>query len=315
MNTVESPLLSRGRHFCREVFKHRWFYLLLLPAMAFFIIFRYIPMYGITLAFKDFRVVDGIMASPWASPIFKYFERAFSSDLFRRSLTNTLVISFLKIIVAFPIPIILALLIDELPGTKFKKTVQTVSYMPYFMSWVVLGGIMRALLSPSYGAVNYVIQALGGSPIHFLGEASMFRSVVFFSHIWQSAGYGTIVYLAAIAGIDQEQYEAARIDGANRFQTIMRITIPSIAPTILTMLILNVGSIMSAGFDQIFNLYSPVTYATGDIIDTYTYRVGMVNMEYSYSTAVSLFQNLIGLTLALVTNFAAKKLDPDAGLL
>ncbi len=313
--------LSRSNHnkgrmgrLWREIVRHRAYFMVLAPVLAFFILFSYIPMYGVTLAFKNFNMSKGIMDSPWADPLFSHFTRVFSSDLFVRALWNTVVISFLKIIVAFPLPIVFAILLDELSSVRFKKVVQTVSYLPYFISWVVLSGIIRTLLSPSIGAVNYVIEAFGGSAIHFIGEASMFRGLIFITYVWQSIGYGAIVYLAAISGIDQEQYEAARIDGASRFQLIRYITLPSIRPVIVIMLILNLGHIMNAGFDQVFNLYSPVTYVTGDILDTYTYRVGLVDFQYSYSTAVGLFKNAIGLVLAVGANFIAKRIDSDSAL-
>lgn len=309
-----SKTKTKSQNLWHEIVRHRAYFLVLTPVLAFFIIFHYIPMYGVTIAFKNFNMSKGILQSDWANPIWAHFQRVFSSSLFIRSLWNTVVISFLKIIVAFPLPIAFAILIDELPGRRFKKTIQTVSYLPYFISWVVLGGIIRTLLSPSIGAVNYVIQILGGDAIHFMGEAAMFRGLLFFSHIWQAIGYGSIIYLAAITGIDQALYEAGKIDGATRLQLIRRITIPAITPVIIIMFILNLGTIMNAGFDQIFNLYSPVTYATGDIIDTYVYRVGLVDFQYSYSTAVGLFKNIIGLVLAISTNMVVKRIDPDSAL-
>jgi putative aldouronate transport system permease protein len=305
---------TKASNLWREIVRHKAYFLVFIPVVAYFIIFHYVPMYGVTIAFKNYNMSKGILKSDWADPIWMHFQRVFSSSLFIRALRNTVVISFLKIIVAFPLPIAFAILIDELPGRRFKKTVQTVSYLPYFISWVVLGGIIRTLLSPSIGAVNYIVELLGGTAIHFIGEASMFRKIIFFSYIWQSIGYGSIIYLAAITGIDQELYEAGRIDGANRLQLITRITIPSITPVIIIMFILNLGTIMSAGFDQIFNLYSPVTYETGDIIDTYVYRVGLVDFQYSYSTAVGLFKNVIGLVLAISTNMVVKRIDPDSAL-
>lgn len=271
-------------------------------------------MYGIIIAFKDFNMGLGIMGSHWAEPFYSNFQRVFTSDVFMRALKNTMFISFLKIVVAFPIPIIFAILIDELPGKKFKKGIQTISYLPYFISWVVLGGIVRTLLSPSFGAVNYVIELFGGSSINFLSEATMFRAIVFFTFVWQTVGYSSVIYLAAISGIDQEQYESARIDGASRLHLIRYITLPCISGVISIMLILNLGTIMNAGFDQIFNLYNPVTYSTGDIVDTYTYRVGLIDFQYSFSTAVSFFKNFIGLGLAILANFIVKRLDPDSAL-
>ena len=297
-----------------RIWKHREYYLILLPILIFFLIFSYGPMYGVTIAFKDFNPRLGILGSPWSDPWYKYFKQAFSTDLFMRSVRNTLVISFLKIVVAFPLPIIFAILIDELPGTKFKKTIQTVSYLPYFISWVVIGGILHNILSTNGGAVNVVIEALGGKAVNFFGKPTIFRGLVFFSYVWKTIGYSSVVYLAAIAGIDQEQFEAARIDGANRFQLIRHITIPCIMPVITIMLILDLGSIMSAGFDQVFNLYSEAVYSTGDIIDTYVYRIGLVKQQFSYSAAVGLFKNIIGLILVLSSNLVVKKIDPDNGL-
>ena len=297
-----------------RIWKHREYYLILLPVLVFFLIFCYGPMYGVTIAFKDFNPRLGILGSPWSTPWYKYFKQAFSTDLFMRSVRNTLIISFLKIVVAFPLPIIFAVLIDELPGIRFKKAIQTVSYLPYFISWVVIGGILHNVLSTNGGALNIIIEFFGGSPINFFGKPTVFRSLVFFSYVWKTIGYSSVVYLAAISGIDQEQFEAARIDGANRFQLVRHITIPCIMPVITIMLILDLGSIMSAGFDQVFNLYSEPVYSVGDIIDTYVYRVGLVKQQYSYSAAVGLFKNIIGLILVLGSNLVVKKIDPDNGL-
>lgn len=233
----------------RQVIKYRQYYIILLPIIAFFLIFHYGPMYGVLIAFKDFNMSKGILDSPWADSLFKYFTRAFGSEIFRRALWNTVVMSFLKLIIAFPIPILFAILVDEIPCKRLTKTIQTASYPPYFISWVVLGGIIRTLLSPSIGAVNYLVGMLGGEATHFLGEAGMFRAIIFITYIWQSVGYGSIIYLAAIAGIDQEQYEAARIDGASRLQSVLKITIPSIIPVIIIMFIMNLGNILNAGFD------------------------------------------------------------------
>ncbi len=271
-------------------------------------------MYGVSIAFREFNPRKGILGSPWADPWFKYFRQAFHSELFLRSVRNTLIISFLKIVVAFPLPIIFAILIDELPGRRFKKSLQTVSYLPYFISWVVLSGILQNILSQDGGALNVIIQFFGGTPVYFFGRKQLFRGLVFFSYVWKTIGYSSVIYLAAITGIDQEQFEAAKIDGANRFQLIRHITIPCIMPVISIMLILDLGSIMSAGFDQVFNLYSPTVYETADIIDTYVYRVGMVDMKYSYSAAVGLFKNFIGLILVLSSNLIVKRIDPDNGL-
>lgn len=287
-----------------SMYKHRWFYVLLAPILTCFTIFNYRPMYGVLLAFKDFSP-KGISASPWVG--FKHFERMFDTPAFWEVTVNTLIISCLKIIFMFPAPIILALLINEIPNIKFKKVVQTASYLPYFFSWVVLAGMITELLSPSRGVINYILTLFGREPIYFLTEPSMFRSIVVITAIWQSVGWGTIIYLAAIAGVDAEQFEAAYIDGASRFKIVRHIVIPSIMPVISIVFILNLGSILNAGFDQIFNLYNPLVYPTGDIIDTYVYRQGLKLFDYSYSTAVNLFKNLIGFILVIMTNYIAKK--------
>ena len=298
----------------REAYRYRWEYLIILPILIFFFIFHYKPMYGLLMAFKKFRIVDGVMGSPWLDPWYEMFERIFTSDVFLRSLRNTLLISILKTVVLFPIPIIFAILLDELPHKRLGKVTQTVSYLPYFISWVVIGGILRGLLSPSYGPINFVIKAITGETIYFLGEDSMFRSVVVISYLWQSMGYSAVVYIAAITGVNQDLYDAARLDGASRWQLIRHITLPCIAPTIVTMFILGMGNILGGGFDQIFNLYSPATYESGDIIGTYVYRVGIEKMQYSYSTAVGLFQNVVGFIMVVITNKFASWIDKDSAL-
>jgi len=280
---------------------------LLIPVLAYFVIFHYIPMYGVVLAFKDYNMRLGILKSPWVG--LEYFQRIIGSKIFWEVTANTLIISFLKLLFNFPAPIILALLLNEIPGRRFKRTVQTISYFPHFISWVVLAGMIIEILSPARGIINYFITLLGGTPVYFLAEPSMFRSIIVITAIWQSVGWGTIIYLAAISGIDAEQYEAAYIDGANRFHLIRSITLPSILPVISIVFILNLGSILSAGFDQIFNLYNPMVYKTGDIIDTYVYRIGFVNMDYSFSTAVGLFKNIIGFALVMTTNLIVRRFN------
>jgi putative aldouronate transport system permease protein len=291
---------KKSRQLAINLYKHRYYYLLLIPVIAGFILFNYIPMYGVTLAFKDYNMRLGILASPWAG--FKYFDRLFASKIFWEVTRNTIIISVLKIIFNFPAPIMLALMLNEIPALRFKKFVQTVSYFPHFISWVVLSGIIIELLSPARGVINYLITLFGGETVYFLAEPSKFRGIIIISDMWKTVGWGTIIYLAAMAGVDMEQYEAAFIDGASRFQIIKSITLPSILPVISIVFILNLGGILNAGFDQIFNLYNPTVYKTGDIIDTYVYRVGFINMDYSFSTAVNLFKNLIGLFLVVSSN-------------
>lgn len=303
-----TPMRKRGRSLFKRMYKQRWAYLLMIPMMAYFIIFHYFPMYGVTLAFKKFSIKKGIMGSPWIG--WTNFERLLGSLQFQRAVRNTLIISGLHILWGFPAPIIFALMLNEIGNAKFKKVVQTISYLPHFISWVIMGGIITEILSPTRGALNALIKALGGEPIYFMAQAKYFRTVLTVTAIWKGIGWSSIIYLAAIAGISTEQYEAAAIDGASRMQCMWYITLPSILGIISIQLILSIGGILNGGFDQVFNLYNSQLYETGDIIDTYAYRVGLEGkMEYSLSTAISLFKNVIGFVLVIGTNFAAKKLS------
>ena len=296
---------KRKNNFMKSVKKYKYMYLFLMPAIIWFFIFYYIPIYGVTIAFKDYSLTKGILGSSWVG--FEHFERMFHSPEFTRVLRNTLVISFLKLIFVYTSGIFLALALNELLHDKFKKVVQSISYLPHFLSWVIIGSIMVEILSPSSGLVNQIIMALGGKPIYFLAETEWFVPILIISDIWQSIGWGSIIYLAAISGIDPQLYEAATMDGAGRFKKMWHITLPSIANVIIIMMIFNVGNIMNAGFDQIFNLYNPKVYEVADIIDTYVYRVGLVQMNFSFSTAVGLFKNVIGLILVLMVNRLANR--------
>ena len=285
--------------------------LMLLPVIAYFIIFKYIPMGGIIIAFKDYRIVEGMFGSRWIG--FANFREVFHTLTFTRSVRNTLIISVLKLAVGFPSPIILALLLNEVRHPGYKKVVQTISYLPHFLSWVIMAGILEQLLSPNNGAVNALLSQLTGvkKSIYFLGDNHYFRGTVVVTDVWKGIGWGSIIYLATISSIDPALYEAAICDGANRRQRTWYITLPSILPTITVMLILNLGSILDAGFDQILNLYNSAVYETGDIIDTYVYRYGIGDMKYDISTAVGLFKNIIGFVLVVFTNFVAKKIGGD----
>lgn len=288
----------------KQLWKNRYYFLLLAPAIIFFAMFCYVPMAGVVLAFKKFSYSAGIFGSEWIG--FDHFKRLFESNSFYEILRNTLLISFYKLLFAFPMPIIFALLLNEIKSSKLKRTVQTVSYLPHFISWVVLGGIIVELLSPSRGVINYILQLFGAEPIYFLADPKYFRGVLIVSEIWKTMGWSSIIYLSSIAGVSAEQYESAKMDGANRFDMIIRITLPSIAPTIITMFILQLGGIMNAGFDQIFNLYNSSVYSVADIIDTYVYRVGIKDMAYDYTTAVGLFKNAVGFMLVIAANFVVK---------
>lgn len=289
--------------------KHAALAVMLLPVIVYFIVFKYIPMTGLVMAFKDFQISVGIWESPWVG--LKYFEKAFNSRTFIRALNNTISISFLKILFGFPMPIILALMLNEMRSMKYKKIVQTISYLPHFLSWVVVAGLLTQLLSPNNGAINYVLTHFLGfdKPIFFLGDNAYFRGTLIVSDIWKEVGWGSVLYIATIAGIPVELYEAAVVDGATRWQRLVHITIPSIMPTITIMLILRVGSVLDAGFDQVFNLYNSAVYKSGDIIDTFVYRYGLGDMQYSFSTAVGLFKNLIGFVLVVCTNAITNKIN------
>lgn len=281
-------------------------YMLLLPGLAFLLLFKYTPMYGLVIAFKDFNIFKGIMGSPWVG--LHHFQKLFTSDDFYRVLGNTVLISVYKIVILFPIPIVIALLLNEVRLYAVKRVVQTIIYLPHFLSWVVIAGLFVNLLSPSGGLVNQLIVALGGQPIRFLLDNDWFRSVLVATAGWKESGWNAIIFLAAIAGVDQEQYEAAKIDGAGRIQQMLRITLPGIASTIFLMLILRLGSVLEAGTEQILLLYNPTVYDSGDVIGTYIYRMGLGNMDYSFSTAVGLFNSVVGFVLVVLGNYCSKKI-------
>jgi putative aldouronate transport system permease protein len=287
--------------------RYRHLTLLMLPGIIYFVIFRYLPIYGVTIAFKDYRFMDGIMGSAWVG--LDVFKDVFSRIAFWEVFRNTFVISIYKLIWGFTPPIIFALLLNEIGNTTFKKITQTISYLPHFVSWVVLGGLFVQFLSPSIGPVNIILKTVGIKPIYFLGDPKWFRTTLVVTDIWKSLGWGSIIYRASLSNIDVEMYEAAAIDGASRFQKIRYITLPSLAPVITIMLILAVGKLVNDNFDQIFNLYNPAVYQVGDVLGTYTYREGLENMSYSYATAVELFKNVIAFTLVFSANKIAGKIN------
>ncbi len=274
--------------------------IMFLPVVLYFLLFHYGPMYGVTLAFKEFNLSKGILGSPWVG--LDNFREIFGTSSFIRAFKNTVIISLLKLICGFPMPIVLALMLNEVKNLKFKKTIQTISYLPHFLSWIILSGLFMQLLSPSNGIVNYLLGLAGVEPIYFMADNRWFRFILIITEVWKGAGWGSIIYLATIAGISQEIYEAAECDGTGRFQKIFYITLPMLTPTIIIMFILNLGGIMNAGFDQVLNMYNTAVYETADIIDTYVYRYGLGQMKYSLATAVGLFKNLIGFTLVIITN-------------
>ena len=285
--------------------------LMMLPGVALLLVFAYVPMYGIVIAFKDFRMDLGILRSPWNG--FENFERLFGSRDFLYALRNTVIISALQLSIGFFAPIILALLLNELRLHWYKRGVQTLTYLPHFFSWVILGGIVLLFLS-SDGPINSFLRISGLQPIEFLTNDYWFIATLIMTGIWQGAGWGSIIYLAALSSIPAEQYEAAHVDGANRFQQMWHITLPSLRPTIVILLILSLGNFLSAGFDQIYNLYNPLVYDVADILDTYVLR-RLTLMEYSLAATAGFFKAVVGFVLILTANMIARKLsDGEQGL-
>lgn len=292
----------------KQIVKYRYFYLMFLPAFIMYILFTYIPIYGIQLAFKDLNFAKGITGSPWTSMHgFKHFYDLMSNSEFIKAFSNTLVISLQRIVIQFPVPIVLALLINEIRGKRFRRIVQTVFTFPHFLSWVVVTGIFFNLLSDA-GVLNEIIVALGGQKVHLLTQPSTFRGLLYATDIWKEAGWGTIIYLAAISGINSELYEAAIVDGAKRFQLTRYITWPAIVSVIGVMLVLALSNIMNAGFDQIFNMYNAAVYDKVDIIDTFIYRRTFVTgLDFASSTAIGLFKSVINFIMLYAGNIIVRK--------
>ncbi len=301
---AQRPRQGRWYKFKKNFPVHKYYYLLILPGLAALLVFRYIPMVGVIIAFKDFKIAEGIFGSQWVGT--KWFEMLFSNAEFTNVLFNTIYISLLKLIFSFPAPILLALMINEVSHVKFKKVVQTTVYLPHFISWVVIGGVMMTILSPSVG-----ILSLFGVSKNPLLEPANFRWLVVVSDIWKEAGWGTVVYLAAITNISPDLYEAATVDGATRFQKIWNITLPAIAGTIAIMLILRTGSLLSAGFDQMYVLQTSATMDVGDVLDTFVYRYGLAQGRFSYAAAAGLFQSVVGLILVSLSNFITGRMGQD----
>lgn len=291
----------------KSLIKHWQLYLIVIPPSLFFLIFKYYPMLNAVLAFKDYNVTKGIWGSPWVG--FKHFQLFFENPLFWTLIKNTLLISGYLLLAGFPIPILLALALNEIRNGKFKRFVQLVSFAPYFISTVVMVSIIMLFLAPRLGFVNVAMNYMGMDAINFLGQPGMFRSIYVWSDIWQTAGYSAVIFLAALAGVDPSLYEAAKVDGASRFQKIRHIDLPGILPTITIIFILNVGSVMSLGFEKIYLLQNPLNKMNSEIIATYVYQIGLLNANYSFATAVGLFNSCINLILLVVVNRVAKRLS------
>ena len=306
MTTAVKTKPTLWQSIIREFKKHKWLYGMALPGILIVFIFNYVPMYGILIAFKDYKVTEGIMGSPWVG--FQYFETFFSNPLAVRTIKNTFLLGLYNLLWSFPAPIILALLFNELKNQRFKKIIQTISYYPNFVSTVIIVGMLSTFCA-SDGLFNDIRGLFGLGPVNFMGEPQYFRTLFISSGIWQGVGYGTIIYLASLSSVDPTLYDVADIDGAGRFQKIWNITLPHLKPTIVILFIMAVGGTLNVDSNKILLMYSPATYETADVIGTYTYREGIQGAQFEYTTAVGLFQTVINFVFLVVTNWISRKLS------
>ena len=303
-HTITRRKRGLGARLIRDFQMNKWKYLMILPVLVYLALFAYKPMYGLQIAFKNYRPTRGIEGSKWVG--FLWFEKFFTDPYFWRLLRNTFVLSALDVVFGFPAPILLALMLNELRNDKFRRTVQTITYMPYFISLVVLASLLK-IYSQENGVFSQIIELLGGTRQNLTISPSAFRPIYIGSGVWQHIGWNSIIYLAALAGIDQEQYEAARIDGANRFKQLLHITLPGIMPTIMILFVLRMGRILNVGYEKVLLMYTPSTYEVADVFSTYTYRMGLENQQYSLSTAVGLFNTMVNIVFLVLTNYFSKK--------
>lgn len=294
----------------KKIQRHWQLYIVISLPLLYLLIFKYIPMTGIVIAFKDYNVVQGMWGSPWVG--FKYFNQFFDSPNFWLYIKNTLGISLYGLIVGFPAPIILALALNEIRTGFFKKSVQMVTYAPYFISTVVMVSIIIVNLTPNVGMVSRFFALLGVADTNFMGNPALFKSIYVLSDVWQMTGYGAIIYIAALAGVNPELYESAKVDGASRFQKILRIDLPSILPVAVIMLILNLGNIMKLGFEKIYLMQNPLNLNSSEVISTYVYKVGLLGSNFSFSTAIGLFNSIVNLMLLILVNYIARKLTENS---
>jgi putative aldouronate transport system permease protein len=305
-----ATLSARVRGTLRAVRRHRGIYLLMTPTLLYFLIFRFGPLWNAQIAFKDFKPLLGVLESPWAG--LKHFETFINSFYFEQLITNTIILSSAKLVLGMPLAIILAIALHETWFGRFRTLVQTAVYLPHFLSWVIMYGVLLVMLSPGNGLINEVIQKLGGEAIPFLTSTKWFRYVVILSDIWKETGWSTILYLAALLAISPHLYEAATVDGASNLQRIWHISLPGILPVIVVVTLLRLGHILDAGFSQIFVLYSVPVYSVGDIIDTWVYRQGILQFQFSLGTAVGLFKGVIGLILILLTRRISRQISEQS---
>lgn len=306
--TQPSHLMVRKVHWLIRHFKREWqIYLLLAPTVIWFLLFLYKPMYGLQIAFKDYSVFRGIADSPWVG--FQHFITLFENDQFLRAIRNTVYISAASLVFGFPVPIILALMFNEILNVKYKRTAQTIVYLPHFISAVIIAGIVITAFSPSTGVVNLMLRAMGYDAIYFLTKPEWFRPIFVGTGIWQEAGFNSIVFLAAIAGVNPSLYESAVVDGASRWQMMWRITLPCILPTVIIMLIIRIGNILEVGFEMIIMLYQPATYETADVISTFIYRQGLQAAQYDLAAAAGLFNAVIAFILVMTANRISRRVS------
>lgn len=301
---------SFGARLAKNIRKNWILYVMILPVVIYYITFAYAPMYGVQLAFKNYKIKLGIMGSPWVG--LDHFKRFFNSYNFSLLLKNTLGISIYSLLVGFPIPIIFALLLNYIKNQYLKKTVQMVSYAPYFISTVVICGMLSIFMNPDTGVFNAILKALGMKPVDFLSKPQWFKSIYVWSGVWQGMGWSSIIYISALSGVDYEMHEAAIVDGATKVQRILHIDLPSIKPTIVMMLILQLGSLMNVGFEKVFLLQNTLNKQAASVISTYVYEVGLINSDYGYSTAIGLFNSVINMILLVGANWFCKKFADES---
>ena len=290
-----------------RIYKNRYLYMMLIPGFIYLLLFKYLPMAGIVIAFQDYNIFKGIGGSPWVG--FGQFAKLFQMPDFPMVLRNTFLISMYRTIFAFPIPIVIALLLNEVGNQKLKKSLQTIVFAPYLISWVVISSITIALLSPVTGLTKYISDLFGGTPVLYLADKRYFRSIVVLTYIWRNTGWYTVFYMATLASIPSEMYESAAIDGASRIKQLWYITLPSLKSTVVILLILECGSIMDAGFEQVFAMLTPAVRTVGEIIDTFVYDMGLQQMDFSYAAAAGVFKSVIGMVFILATNHLANRMD------
>ena len=297
---------THWKHTWKLAVQNRALYLMILPAFLYIAIFHYWPMYGVQIAFRNFNFADGITGSPWVG--LKWFRYFFKSNNFKNVVGNTLILNFYNLLAGFPVPIILALVMNSIPGKRFKRVAQTITYLPHFISVVVLVGLMSCMFSVNSGWVNTIVKAFGGTPAYVMGEAKYFRHVYVWSGVWQEMGWNSIIYLAALTSIDSGLHEAAMIDGAGKLRRIWHIDLAELRPTVLVLFIMSLGNVINVGYEKVLLMQNSLNTSTSEVLSTYVYKIGLINSDYGFSTAVGLFNSLVSMVLLLVANRVAKKL-------